>query len=37
VLAVGFLANLAIRPVPERYHEPADETERREVTAGGRS
>jgi len=25
VLAVGFLANLAIRPVPERYHEPAAE------------
>jgi MFS family permease len=23
VLAVGFLANLLIRPVPERYHEPA--------------
>jgi hypothetical protein len=24
VLAIGFLANLLIRPVPERYHEPAD-------------
>jgi MFS family permease len=37
VLAVGFVANLAIRPVAERYHEPADETEQREVPAGGRS
>jgi MFS family permease len=24
VLAIGFLANLLIRPVPERYHEPGD-------------
>ncbi len=23
VLAVGFIANLLVRPVPERYHEPA--------------
>jgi MFS family permease len=23
VLAVGFLANLLVRPVPEKYHEPA--------------
>ena len=33
VLAVGFLANLAIRPVPERYHEPAAE-EVQVATAG---
>ena len=33
VLAVGFLANLAIRPVPERYHEPAAE-EVQAATAG---
>jgi MFS family permease len=33
VLAVGFLANLAIRPVPERYHEPAAE-EAPATTAG---
>ena len=25
VLAVGFLANLLVRPVPDRFHEPADE------------
>ena len=31
VLAVGFLANLAIRPVAERFHEPSDPTEK--VTA----
>ncbi|WP_116076852.1 OFA family MFS transporter [Asanoa ferruginea] len=24
VLAIGFIANLLIRPVPERYHEPGD-------------
>jgi MFS family permease len=28
VLAVGFVANLLIRPVPERYHEPAPEAEK---------
>jgi hypothetical protein len=28
VLAIGLVANLLIRPVPERYHEPsADEAE----------
>jgi MFS family permease len=27
VLAIGFVANLLIRPVPERFHEPARETE----------
>ena len=27
VLLVGFTANLLIRPVPERFHEPARETE----------
>jgi len=26
VLAIGFIANLLIRPVPERYHEPAQTT-----------
>ena len=26
ILAVGFVANLLIRPVPERYHEPASTT-----------
>jgi hypothetical protein len=25
VLAVGFVANLLVRPVPQRYHEPAAE------------
>ena len=24
LLAVGFIANLLVRPVPERFHEPAD-------------
>ncbi len=36
VLAVGFLANLAIRPVNEKYHEPSetvDLTERAEATS----
>ncbi|MEV6636776.1 OFA family MFS transporter [Actinoplanes sp. NPDC051470] len=32
VLAVGFVANLLIRPVPEQYHEPATPVER-EVAA----
>jgi hypothetical protein len=27
VLAIGFVANLLIRPVPERFHVPARETE----------
>jgi hypothetical protein len=27
ILAVGFVANLLIRPVPDRFHEPADEAE----------
>jgi MFS family permease len=27
VLAVGFVANLLIRPVPEHHHEPAEKTE----------
>jgi MFS family permease len=26
ILAIGFVANLLIRPVPERYHEPPDTT-----------
>ncbi|MBQ1011434.1 MFS transporter, partial [Micromonospora sp. M51] len=35
VLAVGFAANLLVRPVPQRYHEPpadqrADETAHRD-------
>jgi hypothetical protein len=38
VLAVGFVANLLIRPVPERFHEPASghdgiEDEAQPVTA----
>jgi hypothetical protein len=33
VLAVGFVANLLIRPVPERFHEPAAD-EARAATAG---
>ena len=33
VLAVGFVANLLIRPVPERFHEPAERT-KEEVTVG---
>jgi MFS family permease len=37
VLAAGFLANLLIRPVPERYQEPADETDQAAVGAVGRS
>jgi MFS family permease len=32
VLAVGFIANLLIRPVPEQYHEPATPAEK-EVAA----
>ena len=32
LLAVGFVANLAVRQVPERFHEPKDEPERE--TAG---
>jgi MFS family permease len=27
VLAVGFVANLLVRPVPERFHEPAEKVE----------
>jgi hypothetical protein len=27
VLAVGFIANLLIRPVPEKYHQPAANAE----------
>jgi MFS family permease len=27
VLAVGFIANLLVRPVPERFHEPAEKVE----------
>ena len=27
VLAIGFIANLLIRPVPERFHEPAEKAE----------
>jgi hypothetical protein len=27
VLAVGFIANLLVRPVPDRFHEPAEELE----------
>jgi MFS family permease len=34
VLAVGFVANLLIRPVPERFHEPAADDEARAATAG---
>ena len=33
VLVVGFLANLGIRPVPERYHEPVDVRDDRRVDA----
>jgi MFS family permease len=33
VLAVGFVANLLIRPVPERFHEPAEPAEKEGVTA----
>ncbi|MEV6494507.1 OFA family MFS transporter [Actinoplanes sp. NPDC051633] len=32
VLAVGFVANLLVRPVPERFHEPAEPAEK-EVAA----
>jgi hypothetical protein len=32
VLAVGFVANLLVRPVDERFHEPA-EARREEVSA----
>jgi hypothetical protein len=35
VLAVGFIANVVIRPVPERYHETGESAEL--ATAGGRS
>jgi MFS family permease len=35
VLAVGFIANVLIRPVPERYHETGEPSEL--ATAGGRS
>ena len=31
VLAVGFVANLLVRPVPERFHEP--ERPKEEVAA----
>jgi len=34
VLAVGFVANLLIRPVPDRFHEPAAGDEARAATAG---
>jgi hypothetical protein len=33
VLAVGFLANLAIRPVAARFHEQMDDRPREEVHA----
>jgi MFS family permease len=31
VLAVGFVANLLVRPVPERFHEPRTEQEKEKV------
>ena len=34
VLAVGFVANLLIRPVPDRFHEPATGDEAQATTAG---
>jgi MFS family permease len=34
VLAVGFVANLLIRPVPDRFHEPAAGDEAQAATAG---
>jgi MFS family permease len=34
ILAVGFVANLLIRPVSERFHEPAGEADARAATAG---
>ena len=38
VLVVGFLANLAVRPVPERFHEQHDgEPVRRHETVDLRS
>jgi MFS family permease len=38
ILAVGFVANLLIRAVPDRYHEAGEgETQPAEVGAGGRS
>ena len=33
VLAVGFVANLLIRPVAERFHEPEGSEEEEEVAA----
>jgi hypothetical protein len=32
VLAVGFIANLLVQPVPERFHEPRSE-EKKEAVA----
>ena len=31
VLAVGFIANLLVKPIPERYHEPAKSAEKEAV------
>ncbi|MBG0560083.1 OFA family MFS transporter [Actinoplanes sp. NEAU-A11] len=33
LLAVGFIANLLVRPVPERFHEPATREKEEEVAA----
>jgi len=33
VLAVGFIANLLVRPVPERFHEPRSEQQEKEAVA----
>ncbi|MEV7328123.1 OFA family MFS transporter [Micromonospora sp. NPDC093244] len=37
VLAVGFVANLLVRPVPQRYHEPSEQQDTHEDDAAERS
>jgi len=37
ILVVGFLANLAVRPVPERYHEPTDQADDVDEAGGVRT
>ncbi|TNH22030.1 OFA family MFS transporter [Micromonospora orduensis] len=37
VLAVGFVANLLVRPVPQRYHEPSEQRDAHEDKASERS
>ncbi|MDG4781451.1 OFA family MFS transporter [Micromonospora sp. WMMD961] len=37
VLAVGFVANLLVRPVPQRYHEPSEQQDVNEDTTVQRS